>query len=81
MNSLRVLMTADAVGGVWTYAMALSRAFQPFEIEVILAVMGTEPASSQLAEAERLQNLTVRWRPYKLEWMESPWEEVDEASG
>ena len=36
----RVLMTADTVGGVWTYALELARALAGFGVETTLAVMG-----------------------------------------
>jgi len=36
----RILMTADTLGGVWTYALQLTHALAALEIEVILATMG-----------------------------------------
>ena len=35
-----VLMTADTVGGVWTYAVELVRALAPHRVTVALATMG-----------------------------------------
>ena len=37
---MRVLMTADAVGGVWTYAVELVRALERDGVEFTLATMG-----------------------------------------
>ena len=36
----RVLMTADAVGGVWTYCLDLAKALGEQGVKVTLAVMG-----------------------------------------
>ena len=36
----RILMTADTIGGVWTYALEFARALGPHGIEVTLATMG-----------------------------------------
>ena len=43
-GSHRLLMTADAVGGVWQYAIDLAGAFTRRGVEVVLAVMGPAPA-------------------------------------
>jgi glycogen synthase len=74
---LRVLMTADTVGGVWTYAMELIAALQP-EVEVILATMGAPLNASQWREVERL-GIEVHESIFKLEWMDQPWKDVAEA--
>ena len=44
----RVLMTADAVGGVWQYALDLAAAL---DAEVVLAVLGPAPDPDQRAAA------------------------------
>ncbi|HLS81759.1 MAG TPA: glycosyltransferase [Steroidobacter sp.] len=76
---MKVLMTADAVGGVWTYAMELSGALQACEVDVVLAVMGPAPNLRQLEQARRLSNLRLHSFDAKLEWMADPWEDVDRA--
>lgn len=78
-GGLRILMTADTVGGVWTYAMELTRALQQYGIEVVLAAMGGPLDEHQQTQANRLDNLTVFESDYKLEWMEEPWTDVQEA--
>jgi glycosyltransferase involved in cell wall biosynthesis len=47
LSGLRVLMTVDAVGGVWTYALDLARALRPLGIETVLAVLGPPPSDAQ----------------------------------
>jgi glycogen(starch) synthase len=68
---MRVLMTADAVGGVWTYAAELVRALRPFGVDVTLATMG--------GPAPPGYGLDVRESDFALEWMPDPWRDVDAA--
>jgi glycosyltransferase involved in cell wall biosynthesis len=75
-GGMKVLMTADAVGGVWTYAVELSRALAAHGIEVMLAIMGAPLAEDQRAQAATLRNVRVEEGPYRLEWMADPWEDV-----
>lgn len=73
----RVLMTADTVGGVWTYAVDLIRELR--DVEFALATMGRLLSPDQAAEAAALPNLELFESAYRLEWMEEPWSDVREA--
>ena len=75
-----VLMTADAVGGVWTFALDLARALGGSGVRVSLAVLGPSPSPRQRADAASIDGLTLFDAPFRLEWMEEPWGDV-EASG
>jgi glycosyltransferase involved in cell wall biosynthesis len=77
---MRVLMTADAVGGVWTYALDLTTALTAREVEVTLAVMGPPPSPRQLEAAAAAGVAAVHAEPYALEWMHEPWDDVDAAT-
>lgn len=77
-NIHRVLMTADAVGGVWTYALDLSRELVSRGLAVDLAVLGPSPSDGQRADALQA-GVTVFEHPGRLEWMDEPWRDVDEA--
>ena len=63
-----VLMTADAVGGVWNYALTLCAALPEFRF--VLAVMGPAPSPAQRAAVQRLANVVLEEAPYRLEWMD-----------
>src|SRR5215217_1043087 len=76
---MRVLMTADTVGGVWTYALELTRALQPYDVEVLLALMGPSLSASQRDDARSLPNLSLFKSNYKLEWMPNCWPDVKRA--
>jgi glycosyltransferase involved in cell wall biosynthesis len=72
-------MTADSIGGVFTYALDLSRALGDLGVEVVLAVMGRPLNGTQHREAASVATLTVLEKPLKLEWMNDPWHDVEEA--
>ncbi len=72
-------MTADTVGGVWTYALELSRGLGSHGCEVLLATMGEHLSAAQREEAGRIPNVTVCESRFKLEWMEDPWRDVSLA--
>src|SRR5215204_5529251 len=76
----RVLMTTDAVGGVWTYAVELARALAECGVEMHLAVLGPAPSPDQMLAAERVPGCHVHvLGGGALEWMDNPWEDVDLA--
>ena len=72
-------MTADPLGDVFPYALELSRALGAEHIHVVLAVMGGPMSPSQRMAVAGLANLELRVSRYRLEWMEDPWAELDEA--
>lgn len=76
---MKVLMTADTVGGVWSYALELSRALAPFDVNVALATMGAPLTRDQRDEVSRIPNVDVYESSYKLIWMQDPWKDVEEA--
>jgi glycogen(starch) synthase len=75
----RVLMTADAVGGVWQYALELCRELRRVGVEVLLATMGPRPSAEQRQRAEELGNVQLQESDYDLEWMAEPWDDVARA--
>jgi glycogen(starch) synthase len=72
-------MTADAVGGVWDYALELCRGLGQGGTEVVLAVMGPPPDEAQRAAVARLPGVELVAQPFKLEWMDDPWRDVAAA--
>ncbi len=75
----RILMTADGVGGVWNYALELSRALAAHDIRVTLAIMGWPLSPDQRRQAEACENAEIIEKGYKLEWMRDPWDDVSRA--
>jgi len=72
-------MTADTVGGVWTYALELTRALARHGIAIGLATMGAPMSMTQKAEAAAESNLTLFESAYKLEWMTDSRRDVERA--
>jgi glycosyltransferase involved in cell wall biosynthesis len=65
----RLLMTADAVGGVWQYAVELAAALHPLRIRTTLAVLGPAPSPEQRAEAAAVPDLTLVETGLPLDWL------------
>lgn len=76
----RILMTADTVGGVWTYAIELAGVLEQHGVELALATMGARLNRDQRRQARALGNLHVLESQFKLEWMQDPWEDVERAA-
>jgi len=77
---LRILMTADAVGGVWQYTVDLVRRLTAGAAEVLVAVLGPAPSEEQRNELQRLPRVGFAEKSFALEWEPNPWADVD-ASG
>jgi len=76
---MKILMTTDTIGGVWTYTMDLIKGLEKYNVEVILATMGDPLSSSQLAQVRKLKKVILDSSNYKLEWMENPWKDLERA--
>jgi glycosyltransferase involved in cell wall biosynthesis len=63
---MRVLMTADAVGGVWMYAADLREQLAVAGVDVVLATLGPQPPPDPGSS----------YLPCRLEWQQDPWEDV-----
>lgn len=65
----RVLMTADAVGGVWRYAMDLAASLQTSNVQFLIVGVGPRPTAAAQAELRFLDNVEVVWTDTSLDWM------------
>jgi glycogen synthase len=72
-------MTADTVGGVWTYALELTKVLAQYGVRVSLVTMGRHLDYDQRAESRKLDNLIVFESDFKLEWMDDPWYDVQRS--
>lgn len=68
-RNFRILMSVDAVGGVWRYAMDLAAGLQSHGVETVFAVFGPIPNKAQLQEAQEIGRTFVCDPP--LDWMVS----------
>ena len=76
----KVLMTADTVGGVWTYTRVLADQLAAAGIEVTVAAMGGSPSEAEAAWFDETDGLQLYASHYDLEWMSDPWDDVEAAS-
>lgn len=76
---MKILLTADPIGGVWTYALELTRALGAYGVEVAIATMGAPLSLEQWQAVKQIPWLTVFESQFKLEWMDDPWSDVQQA--
>ena len=65
---MRILVTTDAVGGVWRYSLSLAREWAADGILVELAVLGPDPSPAQAAEAAAIPGLALHRTGLDLDW-------------
>jgi glycosyltransferase involved in cell wall biosynthesis len=75
----RILMTLDAVGGVWRYAMDLASGLRQRGTEVVFACFGPAPSASQRAEAAAAGELLHVEAP--LDWLAAGAAELEAVPG
>lgn len=76
---MRVLMTADPIGGVWSYALELCAGLGEHGIPVELATLGAALSRSQRARVAALSSVELHESRYRLEWMQDPWGDLQAA--
>ncbi|HEY1143010.1 MAG TPA: glycosyltransferase family 1 protein, partial [Sphingomicrobium sp.] len=76
MSVRRVLLTTDAVGGVWTYTVELARALSALGVEPVVATLGPSPDENQSRELAGA-NLFDTGLP--LDWLAENPEEIRDA--
>jgi glycosyltransferase involved in cell wall biosynthesis len=79
MTPGRILMTTDAVGGVWRYAADLCRSLNGAGVEVVLCCLGPAPSKEQRTEIAALGRTDLFALPLPLDWMEDDPEELDKV--
>lgn len=65
---LTLLMTVDAVGGVWRYATDACRELAARGVDATLVGMGPPPSDGQCAEASAA-SIRMEWLEHDLDWM------------
>jgi glycosyltransferase involved in cell wall biosynthesis len=76
---VRVLITTDAVGGVWSYATTLANGLVASGCEVYLVTMGPQPQPDQIAATAR-PGVHVIPTDLALEWQDPAGEDFDRAA-
>ena len=74
---MHVLMTADTVGGVWTYTRELVTGLCARGVRVTLVSFGAIPTDDQVAWVSQVDGLDYRPTSYRLEWMQDSHADLD----
>ena len=77
---MHVLVTADTVGGVWTYARELVTGLVRRGVRVTLVSFGDIPTSTQTEWLNALRNVDFRATAFRLEWMQEARDDIDAST-
>lgn len=80
LNGARVFLTADSVGGVWTYALDLANGLAAHGMATTLAVLGPPPDADQTEAARAVPGLALLPTGLPLDWLAGSPSEVESAS-
>lgn len=76
----RVFMSADAVGGVWTYALDMARGLSSHNVQLSLIILGPKPSRSQQLEAAAIPSLDLIISNAPLDWTARCSSELDDVA-
>ena len=76
---MHVLVTADTIGGVWTYTKELVTGLVRRGVHVTLVSFGDIPTAAQTDWIEVLQNVDFRPTAFRLEWMQEAEQDIDSS--
>lgn len=78
-DKMKILMTTDTVGGVWTYVMSLCKCLEHYNVEIHLLSMGGMLSEEQQAQVNAISCICIYQSSFKLEWMQSCERDVQSA--
>jgi glycosyltransferase involved in cell wall biosynthesis len=78
-SGLHVLMTLDAVGGVWPYGLDLARGLGRQGVRTTLAVLGPSPRADQVAAMKAIPGARLIETGLPLDWTASRPDEIETA--
>jgi glycogen synthase len=77
---MHILITADTLGGVWTYTQELVRGLASTGVKVTLVSFGDIPSDEQARWMEGVRGLDYRPTAFRLEWMQNCEEDMEASS-
>lgn len=77
---MHVLVTADTIGGVWTYARELVTGLVRRGVRVTLVSFGEIPSAEQMQWLETVRNVDFRATAFRLEWMQESQDDLSSSS-
>ena len=76
---MKLLLTADPIGGVWSYAVELCRLLANEKVHIALATMGRPLRADQRRQLEFMPHVKLFESSYRLCWMHDPWDDIERA--
>ena len=77
---MHVLVTADTLGGVWTYARELVTGLVKRGVQVTLVSFGEIPSPAQMSWLDGLHNVDFRPTAFRLEWMQDSEQDLEASA-
>ena len=77
---MRVLMTADTVGGVWTYTRELVTQLSRRGVQITLVSFGQTPSTEQCDWIDGLEGVSFYPTAFRLEWMQDAQSDLEESA-
>lgn len=77
---MHILMTADTIGGVWTYTRELVTQLLRRGARVTLVSFGEIPTSAQLEWIEGLAQVSLHPTAFRLEWMQDAQSDLEQSA-
>jgi glycogen(starch) synthase len=77
---MHALITADTIGGVWTYVRELVTGLARRGVRVTLVSFGDVPTPQQTAWMDALDGVDYRPTAFRLEWMQESAEDIEISS-
>ena len=77
---MHILMTADTVGGVWTYTRELVSGLIDRGHRVTLISLGKFPNAGQVRWMQNLPRLDFRPTDFRLEWMQDSERDIETST-
>jgi glycogen(starch) synthase len=77
---MHVLVTADTIGGVWTYAMELVTGLVRRGVRVTLVSFGEIPTAEQTQWLEAVRGVDFRATAFRLEWMQEARDDIESSA-
>src|SRR5262249_31728593 len=77
---MHVLITADTVGGVWTYTRELVTGLTRGGCRITLVSLGARPDAATTAWMDGVAGLDYRPTSFRLEWMQDCRGDLEESS-
>ncbi len=79
-DKMKILMTTDTMGGVWSYVMSLCKSLERYNVEIHLLSMGGLLTEEQKIEVSDITSIQIYESTFNLNWMQGNERDLQSAS-